>query len=135
MGRRNPAVNLRVTERELAVLMSKVGYASQYTTLRDKLVAASADMREAKRLKNREAKMARFRKSREAIPSEPDSYPPDPYWGKDGRGRFIYTDYDGEQLTLRFEEGDLWADKLGEGPVYIRKQDIPVIIAALNEQP
>lgn len=67
-------------------------------------------------------------------PAEATTYPPDPYWGTDDRGRFRYVDYDGESLHIRYEEGgDLWIDKKGEGPVYIRSEDIPVIASALRK--
>ena len=61
-------------------------------------------------------------------------YPPDPHWGRDNRGQFRYMDYDGESLRIyRNPEGDLWIDKHGEGPVFIRQQDIPLILDAIND--
>lgn len=67
---------------------------------------------------------------------EQEPYPPEPHWGTDERGRFRYADYDGEQLVIRIDKsGDLWVDKLGEGPVYIRKEHIQVIIEALEAKP
>lgn len=63
----NPTVAINVTARELAILSAHVGYNSHYTTLRDKLSAAHEDMKQATRLKNREAKLAR--KERESRPA------------------------------------------------------------------
>ena len=61
-------------------------------------------------------------------------YPPDPHWGRDKRGKFRYMDYDGESLLIyRNPDGDLWVDKHGEGPVFIRQQDIPLIVDAIND--
>jgi hypothetical protein len=67
-------------------------------------------------------------------PFDPNQeYPPDPHWGKDRRGWWRYTDYDGESVTLRrTAEGDLQLDKHGEGFVFIRQEDIPLIIAAMT---
>lgn len=62
------------------------------------------------------------------------TYPPEPHWTTTPKGRFIYTDYDGESLHIRFEpNGDLWVDKKGEGAVYIRKEDVALIIAELQK--
>lgn len=134
MRRRNPHVTLHVTEKELAVISTALrkNYGS-IETLHYKLGEAHKEMQHAKRVANREAKMKRLRGARaNGIEKTPESYPPDPVWGRDRHGRFSYTDYDGESLMLRFEEnGDVWADKLGEGPVYIRSEDVPVILAAL----
>ena len=106
---------------------------------RDQLVAADAAVQAA----HEEMMMALRRsmypprgRSRPAAPA-PDAaastYPPDPYWGTDDRGRFRYVDYDGESLHVRHEsDGDLWIDKKGQGPVYVRREDVPVILAALN---
>ncbi|UYM26584.1 hypothetical protein SEA_BAUER_35 [Arthrobacter phage Bauer] len=70
------------------------------------------------------------------VSAEAHTYPPNPYWGTDDRGRFRYVDYDGESLHVRHEaDGDLWVDKKGEGPVYIRKEDVHVIIDALQVAP
>jgi hypothetical protein len=132
--RRNPLVSLRVTDRELSVLVDGLGRHAEHSNLREKLADAQQEVREAKRLVNREAKMGRLRAGRvESIEKDPQSYPPDPVWGVE-RGRFCYTDYDGESLTVRHEaNGDVWADKLGQGPVYIRKEDVPVIVAAFEK--
>lgn len=88
--------------------------------------------RAAQRRQNR--RLGRVRQPATIIPQEDaPPYPPDPYWGTDERGRFRYVDYDGESLQVRYEDdGDLWIDKHGEGPVYIRREDIPVIVAALT---
>jgi len=65
--------------------------------------------------------------------TEDFKYPADPHWGRNDRGRFRYVDYDGESLHIwRDKDGELWIDKRGEGPVYIRKQDIPVILEAIE---
>jgi hypothetical protein len=62
---------------------------------------------------------------------EAPTYPPDPYWGTDDRGRFRYVDYDGESLVIWHDkDGELWVDKHGEGPVFVRVQDLPVITEA-----
>lgn len=86
-------------------------------------------------MERREARR-RGRELNRGLPSLVDQsppYPPDPCWGTDDRGRFRYVDYDGESLHIRYEEdGDIWVDKMGEGPVYIRAVDIPVVIEALR---
>ena len=65
---------------------------------------------------------------------EPYKYPPDPYWGTDERGRFQYVDYDGESLHVWADkDGELWIDKRGEGPVYIRSEHISVIVKAIQD--
>lgn len=131
---RNPHVSLSVTDKELSALVAALGRYSIHGRLREKLADAQKEMLSAKRLVNREAKMKRLGGDRtNRIAKEPESYPPDPVWGEDGPHRFHYTDYDGESLTLKYaHDGDIWADKLGEGPVYIRKEDIPVIVAAFE---
>lgn len=69
----------------------------------------------------------------EKPPSLNQQYPEDPHYGMDRNGWWRYTDYDGENLRVRRNtEGDLWIDKHGEGPVFIRQEDIPVIIAAMT---
>ena len=72
--------------------------------------------------------------SRTAEATLPEAtWPPDPEWDTDGRGRFRYTDYDGESLHVwRDKDGELWIDKRGEGPVYVRAQDIPLILGAVQ---
>ena len=68
-------------------------------------------------------------------PTPDREYPPDPQWGTDARGQFRYMDYDGEQIRIwRTGLGDLRIDKRGEGPVFIREQDIPIIIEAINDK-
>jgi hypothetical protein len=63
------------------------------------------------------------------------SWPAEPHWGKDARGRFRYTDYDGEQLFIWGEgDGELWIDKRGEGPVYIRPEHAEIIVNAIRER-
>ena len=63
-------------------------------------------------------------------------WPPDPEWGTDDRGRFYYRDYDGESLHVwRDKEGELWIDKRGEGPVYVRAQDATLILGAVEPPP
>lgn len=60
-------------------------------------------------------------------------YPPDPIWGIERNGQFRYMDYDGESLRIwRNASGDLWVDKRGEGPVYVRNEDIPIIVNAIQ---
>lgn len=57
----------------------------------------------------------------------------EPHYGTDRRGRFRYTDYDGEELVIwGDEDGDVWVDKRGEGPVFIRKEHIALIADALS---
>lgn len=133
--RRNPHVSVRLTDKELSVLVAGLGRYGSVGTLRDKLADAQEEVRKAKRLVNREAKMKRLSGDRtNGIAKDPESYPPDPVWGEDGPYRFQYTDYDGESLVLKYaHDGDIWADKLGEGPVYIRREDIPVIVAAFEK--
>lgn len=59
----------------------------------------------------------------------------EPYWGTDPRGRFYYVDYDGETLIVRHDkDGDVWVDKEGEGPVFIRKEHVALIVAALEKE-
>lgn len=108
---------------------------------RDQLVKADAAVQDAHEemmmALRRSMYPARTRGSRRPTTpptnAEVHTYPPDPYWGTDDRGRFRYVDYDGESLHVRHEsDGDLWIDKKGEGPVYVRKEDVPVILAALN---
>lgn len=61
------------------------------------------------------------------------AWPPDPVWDTDDRGRFHYTDYDGESLHIwRDKDGELWIDKKGEGPVYVRQQDVALILGAVQ---
>lgn len=58
-------------------------------------------------------------------------YPPDPHWGVDKHERFIYTDYDGESLIIwkpKEDDGSLWIDKGGQGPVFVRAEDVQVIV-------
>ena len=63
MSRPNAKVTIEVTERELAYLKSAIGYPNaRYIQLQCKLGNASQEMREAKRIKNREAKLARTEK-------------------------------------------------------------------------
>lgn len=50
-------------------------------------------------------------------PEDQPTYPPDPYWATDERGRFRYV----------------WVDKGGEGPVYIRKEHILLIVEAITK--
>lgn len=63
MSAKNPTVSIQVTERELRLLMDRFDYSSRYVGLREKLYAAHEDMRKAKTLKNRAAKLARVAKS------------------------------------------------------------------------
>lgn len=57
----------------------------------------------------------------------------EPHWGYDPRGRFHYTDYDGESLVVRRNpDGSVWVDKRGEGPVYITKEHVALIAAAME---
>ena len=133
--RREPHVSLRVTEQELAVLSKALDTPTVNRWLREKLAEAQKEVRAAKRLANREAKAKRLGGDRtNGVPKEPQSYPPDPVWGRE-RGRFYYTDYDGESLTIRHvRSGNVWIDKLGEGPVYLRKEDIPLIMAVFGNK-
>ena len=56
-------------------------------------------------------------------------------FGKSGRRAYSYTDYDGESLHIwRDSAGELWVDKTGEGPVYVRSQDIELIVMALTDE-
>lgn len=66
-------------------------------------------------------------------PEDMPTYPPDPFWVTDERGRFHYKDYDGESLVVWRDPlgDDIWIDKRGEGPVFIRKEDVAVIIEAI----
>lgn len=60
------------------------------------------------------------------------TWPPDPEWATDERGRFWYQDYDGESLHVwRDKDGELWIDKKGEGPAYVRSQDATLIADAI----
>ena len=58
-----PTVQVHITERELWLLTDLLGYQSRSVSLRDKLSAAHKDMMQAKRLHNREIKMARKAKA------------------------------------------------------------------------
>jgi hypothetical protein len=86
-------------------------------------------------IRNPEPRRRRERRSRPAprnIPEEEQPvWPPDPHWGVDPHGRFVYTDYDGESLIVRKSrdnDGSIWLDKGGEGPVFVRAEDVQVII-------
>lgn len=58
---------------------------------------------------------------------------PDPHWGHDRHGRFQYVDYDEERLIVYpAQGGGVWMDKRGEGPVFVRQEDVAVIISALQ---
>lgn len=88
------------------------------------------------------ARVERRRRRRESRPTpatsedEPSTYPPDPHWGTDERGRFHYVDYDGESLVIwRDKDGAFWVDKKGEGPVFVRDQDLPVIAERFAADP
>lgn len=60
MSAKNAKVTIEVTERELAYLKAATGYPyGSFPQLATKLGDASQEMREAKRIKNREAKLAR----------------------------------------------------------------------------
>lgn len=65
-----------------------------------------------------------------------ESYPPEPHWATTPTGRFVYTDYDGESLHVwgRTKQG-LWVDKRGEGPVYLRREDVALIVAEMQKGP
>lgn len=66
-------------------------------------------------------------------PEDQPTYPPEPFWSTDDRGRFRYVDYDGESLVVwRNKDGALWIDKRGEGPVFIRDEDVAVIVEAIT---
>ncbi len=57
-----------------------------------------------------------------------EKYPPEPRMYHDDHGRFHYMDYDGESLTIwRDKNGELWVDKHGQGPVYVRPEHAVII--------
>lgn len=68
MSASNPTVTIEVTEKELAVLSYRFDFpeGNRYPHLQEKLSAAAKDMREAKRIKNRETKLARMEKRKAA---------------------------------------------------------------------
>jgi hypothetical protein len=68
MSRPNAKVTIEVTERELAYLMRVTDYPyGNFSQLNHKLGDAAQQMREAKRIKNREAKLARTEKRKAAM--------------------------------------------------------------------
>ena len=70
MSAKNARVTIEVTERELRYLMDAIGYPnSRFPQLQHKLGNAAQEMREAKRAKNREAKIARTEKRLERLES------------------------------------------------------------------
>jgi len=77
----------------------------------------------------------RAERAAEPVPDGPaPTWPPDPDWGTDRHGRFRYTDYDGESLIIwQDPDGGRWVDKRGEGPVFIREQDSPIITEQLTK--
>lgn len=85
----------------------------------------------AERRRRRKASAAQAAQDGQAVPEV--TWPPDPHWGTDKHGKFRYTDYDGETLLIwRDAEGGFWVDKQGEGPVYVREQDSPIITEQLT---
>lgn len=92
---------------------------------------ARAEARATIRAERRRRRAARPAQAATDAPA--DTYPPDPHWGTDPRGKFRYTDYDGEALIIWPDsESGFWVDKQGEGPVYVREQDSPVITEQLT---
>ena len=91
----------------------------------------------ADKIRNPEPRRRRGERSaapRNIPEQEQAPWPPDPYWGVDQHGRFIYTDYDGESLVVRADregDGSLWFDKGGQGPVFVRAEDVSVIVAGI----
>jgi len=90
---------------------------------------------EARATLRTERRRRRAKRAAEPVPDGPAStWPPDPDWGTDRHGRFRYTDYDGESLIIwQDPDGGRWVDKRGEGPVFIREQDSPIITEQLTK--
>lgn len=92
---------------------------------------ARAEARATIRAERRRRRKANAAQATQGAPEV--TYPPDPQWGTDPRGKFRYTDYDGEALLIwRDAEDGFWVDKQGEGPVYVREQDSPIITEQLT---
>lgn len=91
---------------------------------------------ENRKKRRREGLRVQAARAQPSVPAEERKWPPDPYWGTDEHGRFRYVDYDGESLHVwRDKDGELWIDKKGEGPVYVRGTDVPMIVRAIEVQP
>lgn len=65
--------------------------------------------------------------------TDEDQWPRQAKCRRDSKGRFVYEDYDGEEVLIgRTRNGDVWMDKRGEGPVFIDKRDIHLIVKAME---